>query len=105
MDKQLKQPINFQRKISYLTFDDPLELQFDKQFPNGEEINCCRSLLGLIRINTKIIIFHILSILCGVIFSFIWGFIMGNYQFIFVWFVTPIIQIIQKIHTPFTKVK
>ena len=68
---------------------DPLELSFDKAFPQSDELDAVRDIQNIIYSYSRKGLFNLLSILIGMVLALAWGLLLGLIQFLLIWFVHP----------------
>lgn len=80
---------------------DPFNLDFEKQFLEiDDEYETVRNIQKACYGGTKKGCFNCLSLVIGVILSFLWGLIMGMMQFFLIWMVIPYWKVIRLYYTP-----
>eukprot|EP01084_Bolivina_argentea_P179947 310909_1 len=83
------------------TRKDPFNMSFDKQFCECDcEYDSVRRCQKIIYTQTKKGCFNFVSLLIGIILSFIWGIIMGLTQFFMIWVVLPCLKLWSIYYTP-----
>lgn len=68
---------------------DPLEIGFDKAFPQSDEIAAVRDIQDMIYSYSRKGLFNLLSIIIGMVLALFWGLLMGILQFLLIWWVYP----------------
>ena len=68
---------------------DPLEISFDKAFPQSDELDAVRDIQNIIYSYSRKSLFNLLSILIGMFLALAWGLFLGLIQFLLIWFVHP----------------
>mmetsp|Transcript_31977 Transcript_31977/g.51371 ORF Transcript_31977/g.51371 Transcript_31977/m.51371 type:complete len:175 (-) Transcript_31977:919-1443(-) len=84
---------------------DPFNLAFDKQFLEiDDEYEAVRTIQNKCYSGTKKGCFNFLSLVLGILLSFIWGLIMGALQFVLIWMIIPFVKVAKLYYMPAARV-
>mmetsp|Transcript_56927 Transcript_56927/g.51218 ORF Transcript_56927/g.51218 Transcript_56927/m.51218 type:complete len:171 (-) Transcript_56927:163-675(-) len=79
---------------------DPLEIAFDKAFPQSDELEAVRNIQNLIYSYSRKGLFNLLSVLIGMVLALAWGLLLGLIQFLLIWFLHPALKVVKLLYGP-----